>query len=67
MCLAEIKKCYLHNETPKSIRQIQRDLIEINELLIGQNTLKSFYNKKEKYYYIESEKSESKYIKDATV
>ena len=58
MLLVELALLYQENNTPKSIRQIQRDLKEIQVFLLEDEALHFFYVQKRKYYHIEQKKNE---------
>lgn len=58
MLLVELALLYQENNTPKSIRQIQRDIKEIHFFLLEDEALHFFYVQKRKYYLIEQKKNE---------
>lgn len=50
--LEELVQFYLREGFPKSKRQIQRDLVEIAEIVALNSALQYYFEKKVKYYYI---------------
>ena len=62
LSLAEMVIFYRENSTPKSKRQIQRDLQEVVLFLQAEESLSSFFIQKEKYYHIKLRTKEEEII-----